>query len=53
MTLFTDLCLVAPAALIGRQRMQLETAGPLAARVLFTHRGKTIGTLLSFNQAGN
>lgn len=49
MTLFTDLCLVAPAALIDRQRIQWEIAGPEAARAKFTHRGNTISALLSFN----
>ena len=51
-TLFNDLCLIAPAALIDRQRIQWEIAGPLAARAKFTHRGNTISALLFFNQAG-
>jgi hypothetical protein len=51
-TLFNDLCLLAPAALIDKQRIRWEAAGPLAARATFTHQGNTIGALLSFNQAG-
>jgi len=51
-TLFNDLCLIAPAALNDRQRIQWEIAGPLAARAKFTHRGNTISALLFFNQAG-
>ena len=51
-TLFNDLCLMAPAVLIDKQRIQWEDAGPLAARAKFTHMGNTISALLSFNQAG-
>jgi hypothetical protein len=51
-TLFNDLCLLAPAALIDRERIQWEAAGSLAVRARFTHRGVTIGALLSFNEAG-
>jgi hypothetical protein len=51
-TLFNDLCLMAPAALIDRKRIQWEAAGPLAARARFTNGDVTIGALLSFNQAG-
>jgi hypothetical protein len=51
-TLFNDMCLLAPAALIDQQRIQWEEAGPLAARARFTHNGIAISALLSFNQAG-
>ena len=51
-TLFNDLCLLAPAALIDKERIQWEDDGPLAARARFTHRGITISALLSFNEAG-
>jgi hypothetical protein len=51
-TLFNDLCLMAPAALIDKERIEWEAADPLAARARFTHRGVTIGALLSFNQDG-
>lgn len=51
-TLFNDLCLLAPAALIDRERIQWEDVGPLAARARFTNRGITISALLSFNEAG-
>ena len=51
-TLFNDLCLLAPAALIDKQRIQWETMGPLAARAKFTHMGITITALLSFNEFG-
>ena len=43
---------MAPAALIDKQRIQWEAAGPLAARTRFTHIGNTVSALLSFNQAG-
>ena len=51
-TLFNDMCLLAPAALIDKQRIQWEADGPLAARARFTHMGNTISARLSFNQAG-
>ncbi len=51
-TLFNDLCLMAPAALINRERIQWEEVGPLQTRARFTHRGITISALLSFNEAG-
>lgn len=52
-TFFNDLCLLAPAALIDRHRIVWEEAGPRAARARFTHQGRTISALLSFNQAGD
>jgi hypothetical protein len=51
-TLFNDICLMAPAALIDRQRIQWESAGPLAARARFTHAGNTVTALLTLNEAG-
>lgn len=51
-TLFNDLCLLAPAALIDTQRIQWEDAGPLTARARFTHGGNTIGAELTFNARG-
>ena len=51
-TLFNDLCLLAPAALIDREHIRWEAVGPLAARARFTNQGITIGALLSFNEAG-
>jgi hypothetical protein len=51
-TLFDDMCLLAPAALIDRERIQWEVDGSLAARARFTYMGNTISARLSFNQAG-
>jgi hypothetical protein len=51
-TLFNDLCLMAPACLIDTQSIRWTSAGPLDARARFTHAGVTISALLSFNQAG-
>jgi hypothetical protein len=51
-TLFNDMCLLAPATLIDKGRIQWEADGPLAARARFTHRGNTIRAQLSFNQDG-
>jgi hypothetical protein len=51
-TLFNDLCLLAPSALIDKQRIQWEADGPLAAGARFTHMGNTIRARLYFNQAG-
>jgi hypothetical protein len=51
-TLFNDLCLMAPARLVDTQRIQWEAAGPLQARAKFTNRGVTIGALLSFGESG-
>jgi hypothetical protein len=52
-TLFNDLCLLAPAALIDKQRIQWEADGPLGARARFTHMGNSIRARLTFNQAGD
>jgi hypothetical protein len=51
-TLFNDLCVLAPACLIDRERIQWEVTGPLQARARFTNQGITIGALLTFNPAG-
>jgi hypothetical protein len=51
-TLFNDMCLMAPATLIDKERIQWEPDGPLSARAKFTHMGNTISARLSFNQAG-
>jgi hypothetical protein len=52
-TLFNDLCLLAPAALIDKQRIQWEADGPRGARARFTHMGNSIRARLTFNQAGD
>ena len=51
-TLFNDMCVMAPAALIDQQRIQWEEDGDLAARARFTHLGITIRARLSFNPGG-
>jgi hypothetical protein len=48
-TLFNDMCLLAPATLIDKERIQWEAAGPLEARARFTNHGITIGATLTFN----
>jgi len=52
-TFFNDLCVLAPAALIDRHRIAWEEAGPSAARATFTHQGRSISALLSFNASGD
>lgn len=51
-TMFNDLCLMAPAALIDAQKIEWEDAGPLAARARFTHLGVTISAELTFDSQG-
>jgi len=51
-TLFNDMCLMAPATLIDRQRIRWDDAGPLRAKAFVTHRGITIEAALRFNEAG-
>ena len=51
-TLFNDMCLMAPATLIDKEKIKWEADGPLSARATFTHLGNTISARLSFNQAG-
>ncbi len=50
-TLFNDMCLLAPATLIDRN-IQWETLGPLAVKAKFTNKGNSITALLYFNQKG-
>lgn len=50
-TLFNDMCGLAPAALIAKS-IQWETIDPLTVRATFTNQGFTISALLYFNQAG-
>jgi hypothetical protein len=52
-TLFNDMCLLAPASLIERERIEWEADGEMGARARFTHQGNTIGARLSFNEAGD
>ena len=51
-TLFNDMCLMAPATLIDKEKIQWEADGPFSALAKFTHMGNTIRARLSFNQAG-
>ncbi len=51
-TLFNDMCLMAPATLIDKEKIKWEADGPFSARATFTHLGNTISARLSFNQAG-
>lgn len=51
-TVFNDLCVMAPAGLIDTARIRWAAAGPLEARATFTNEGVSIGARLSFNQAG-
>ena len=50
-TLFNDMCLLAPAALIDTS-IQWETVDSLKVRARFTNRGNTIGAELVFNEKG-
>jgi hypothetical protein len=51
-TLFNDLCLMAPACLVDREAIQWEEVGPLTARAKYTRRGITISAELSFDESG-
>lgn len=51
-TFLNDMCLLAPAALIDRQRIQWEEDGPLSAVAKFTHLGITVTARLSFAPSG-
>lgn len=51
-TLFNDLCLMAPARLADADKVSWEPVGPLQARARFTHLGVSIGALLSFDETG-
>ncbi len=50
-TLFNDLCLMAPAALID-DRIVWETIDDSTAKATFTNRGITISAILYFNEQG-
>ncbi len=50
-TLFNDMCLLAPATLIGKN-IKWETADSLTVRARFTNQGNTITALLFFNSKG-
>jgi hypothetical protein len=50
-TLFNDMCLLAPSTLINK-KIQWETIDKLTAKAKFTHNGITITALLSFNEKG-
>jgi hypothetical protein len=50
-TLFNDMCLLAPATLID-SRITWEPVDATTARARFTHGGQTIAAVLFFNQAG-
>jgi hypothetical protein len=51
-TLFNDLCVMAPACLVDREAIQWEEVGPLTVRAKYTRRGITIGAELSFDESG-
>jgi hypothetical protein len=51
-TFFNDICLLAPARLVDRESVRWEPSGPPQVRARFTHRGVTIGALLSFGESG-
>jgi hypothetical protein len=50
-TLFNDICLLAPAVLIDTT-IQWETVDSLTVKAHFTNKGNTITALLSFNEKG-
>lgn len=50
-TLFNDMCILAPATLIDRQ-ITWEEVDSLTVRARFTNRGNSIGATLSFNGKG-
>lgn len=50
-TLFNDMCLLAPATLIDK-RISWEDGDSLSARATFTNQGSTISAVLYFNEAG-
>jgi hypothetical protein len=50
-TLFNDMCLMAPATLIDR-RIQWQEIDPNSARAIFTNQGITISAILYFNDRG-
>jgi len=50
-TLFNDMCLLAPATLINKN-IQWNSIDKLRAKAKFTHNGITVTALLSFNEKG-
>ncbi len=50
-TLFNDMCLLAPAALID-QRIQWQPVDNLSVKAIFTNKGITIAANLYFNEQG-
>jgi hypothetical protein len=50
-TMFNDMCLLAPATLIDR-RIQWEPVDPLTARGTLEHSGKRVSATLHFNERG-
>lgn len=50
-TLFNDLCYLAPAALIDRN-IEWETVDSTTVRATFTNQGNTISAMLYFNELG-
>lgn len=50
-TLFNDMCLLAPATLID-PRIGWEQIGPLTVRATFSNAGNTISAVLSFDEEG-
>ena len=50
-TLFNDMCLLAPATLIDR-RITWETIDEMTVQATFTNQGVTISAILYFNEAG-
>lgn len=51
-TLFNDMCLLAPGTLIGDE-IQWESTAGRAVKARFTHQGITISAELRFNEAGD
>lgn len=51
-TLFNDLCVMAPACLIDTERIRWQASAPREARASFTNQGVTIDAVLSFDEAG-
>lgn len=50
-TLFNDMCLMAPATLIDK-RIKWETIDSLTTKAIFTNRGISISSILYFNETG-
>jgi len=51
-TLFNDLCLLAPAALLDQEHIRWTPIDAHTVRAAFTHRGITITATLSFDDTG-